>query len=134
MERIDHQQSVLTSSSNDKKKVIFDATGAGFMEGRIRYLIFSHLLAGSISIWTKAVTVRRGELVVLTTDVLHAEDGTDKPNDILYVITKAAAHGHVGYISTPRLAIDTFSQMDVAASRVVYKHDVVASAASESLQ
>lgn len=72
--------------------------------------------------------------MVLTTDVLFAEDGTDKPNEILYVITKPAASGHVGYITTPSLAIDTFSQMDIAASRVVYKHDAVANLASESLQ
>lgn len=72
--------------------------------------------------------------MVLTTDVLFAEDGTAKPREILYAITKPAANGHVGYITSPRLAIDTFSQMDVAASRVVYQHDAAAGSASESLQ
>lgn len=72
--------------------------------------------------------------MVLTTDVLFAEDGSDKPDEILFAITKPAANGHVGYITAPSLAIRTFSQMDVAASRVLYKHDAAASSASESLQ
>lgn len=80
------------------------------------------------------MTVGRGDLVVLTTDVLHTEDGTNTPDEILYTVTKPAASGHVGYVSKPRLAIDTFSQMDVAASRVVYKHDAAGNSASESLQ
>lgn len=72
--------------------------------------------------------------MVLTTDVLLAEDGANKPQEILYAITKPAANGHIGYITTPSLASDTFSQMDVVAHRVVYKHDVQSSSATETIQ
>lgn len=72
--------------------------------------------------------------MLLTTDVLFAEDGTDRPDEILFAITKAAAGGHVGYIAAPSLAIHTFSQMDVAAQRVVYKHDLLASAANDTME
>ncbi|KAM3857595.1 FRAS1-related extracellular matrix protein 1a [Diretmus argenteus] len=89
---------------------------------------------GTIVVFVKPVNVSRGDRVVLTTDVLLATDGTDKPEEILYVITNPPAHGHIEYIRHPGLAISTFSQMDVAANLVAYVHDNRASAPRESFQ
>lgn len=100
----------------------------------IQSFIFPSWFSGSISVFSKPVQVSHGDLVVLTTDVLSAEDGTDKPDEILYAITKPAADGHIGYVTTPSLAIATFSQMDVAAHRVAYKHDLLAGSASQTIQ
>ncbi|KAM4537427.1 FRAS1-related extracellular matrix protein 1a isoform 1-T1 [Odontesthes bonariensis] len=89
---------------------------------------------GNIAIFLKPVTVSRGDRVVLTTDVLLATDGSDKPEELLYVTTKPPAHGHIEYIKHPGLVISTFSQMDIAGNLVAYVHDNRASTATETFQ
>lgn len=84
--------------------------------------------------FVKPANVSRGDRVVLTTDVLLATDGTDKPEELLYDITNPPAHGHIEYIKHPGLAISTFSQMDIAANLVAYVHDNGASTPTEMFQ
>lgn len=72
--------------------------------------------------------------MVLTTDVLLATDDSNKPEELLYVITKPPAHGHIEYIKHPGLSISTFSQMDIAANLVAYVHDNRASRTTETFQ
>ncbi|KAM4714914.1 FRAS1-related extracellular matrix protein 1a isoform 2-T2 [Anableps anableps] len=88
----------------------------------------------NIAIFVKPVNVSRGDRVVLTTDVLLATDGTDKPEELLYIITNPPAHGHIEYIKHPGVIISTFSQMDIAANLVAYVHDNRASKAIENFQ
>lgn len=92
------------------------------------------VFSGSIAIFVKPVNVSRGARVVLTTDVLLATDGTDKPEELQYVITNPPAHGHIEYIKHPGLVISTFSQMDIAANLVGYVHDNRASMRTENFQ
>ena len=82
----------------------------------------------------RPVNVSRGDRVVLTTDVLLATDHTDKPEELLYVVTNPPPHGHIEYIKHPGLAISTFSQMDIAANLVAYVHDNSASTPTETFQ
>ncbi|XP_037613686.1 FRAS1-related extracellular matrix protein 1a isoform X1 [Sebastes umbrosus] len=89
---------------------------------------------GSIAMFVKPLNVSRGDRVVLTTDVLLATDGTEKPEELLYIITIPPAHGHIEYIKHPGLAISTFSQMDVAANLVAYVHDNRATTPAETFQ
>ncbi|XP_018549331.2 LOW QUALITY PROTEIN: FRAS1-related extracellular matrix protein 1a [Lates calcarifer] len=89
---------------------------------------------GNIAIFVKPVNVSRGDRVVLTTDVLLATDGTEKPEELLYTITNAPTQGHIEYIKHPGLAISTFSQMDIAANLVAYVHDNRASTRRETFQ
>ncbi|XP_033962126.1 FRAS1-related extracellular matrix protein 1a [Pseudochaenichthys georgianus] len=89
---------------------------------------------GNIAMFVKPLNVSRGDRVVLTTDVLLATDGTEKPEELLFIITHPPAHGHMEYIKHPGLAISTFSQMDVAANLVAYVHDNRATTPRESFQ
>nr|XP_020450558.1 FRAS1-related extracellular matrix protein 1 isoform X2 [Monopterus albus] len=89
---------------------------------------------GNIAIFVKPVNVSRGDRVVLTTEVLLATDGTDKPEELVYVITSLPAHGHIEYIKHPGLAISTFSQLDIAANLVAYVHDNRGSTPTETFQ
>lgn len=82
----------------------------------------------------KPVNVSRGDRVVLSTNVLLATDGTNKPEELLYVITNPPANGHVEYINHPGLTISTFNQMDVAANLVAYVHDNQATKTTETFQ
>ncbi|KAM9425545.1 FRAS1-related extracellular matrix protein 1a [Pholidichthys leucotaenia] len=89
---------------------------------------------GNIAIFVRPLNVSRGDRVVLTTNVLLATDSTNKPEELLYVITHPPAHGHLEYIRHPGLAISTFSQMDIAANLVAYVHDNRASNSKETFQ
>ncbi|XP_078131977.1 FRAS1-related extracellular matrix protein 1a isoform X3 [Sander vitreus] len=89
---------------------------------------------GNIAIFVKPANVSRGDRVVLTTDVLLANDGTEKPEELLYIITNPPAHGHIEYIKHPGLGISTFSQMDIAANLVAYVHDNRAITPTETFQ
>ncbi|KAI2662157.1 FRAS1-related extracellular matrix protein 1 [Labeo rohita] len=87
-----------------------------------------------IALCLKPVRTSRGERVILTTDVLLAVDGTDKPEELLYVITAPPAHGYVEYIKHTGVQIQSFSQLDVAANLVCYVHDNRATSPKETLQ
>ncbi|KAJ8008243.1 hypothetical protein DPEC_G00102780 [Dallia pectoralis] len=89
---------------------------------------------GNIAVFVKPVKTSRGERVVLTTDVLFATDATDKPEELLYIVTVPPRHGHLEYIKHPGVAISTFSQMDIAGNLVGYVHDNRATATHERLQ
>ncbi|KAL0970327.1 hypothetical protein UPYG_G00240500 [Umbra pygmaea] len=88
---------------------------------------------GNIAVFVKPVKTSRGERVILTTDVLLATDGTDKPEELLYIVTVPPRHGHMEYIKHPGVVISTFSQMDIAANLVGYVHDNRATAQLETL-
>lgn len=92
------------------------------------------LQKGNIAILVKPANVTRGDRVIITTDVLLATDGTDKPEELHYVIMTPPAHGHIEYIRHPGVSISTFSQMDVAANIVAYVHDNRANVAHETFQ
>ncbi|XP_056096314.1 FRAS1-related extracellular matrix protein 1a isoform X1 [Rhinichthys klamathensis goyatoka] len=98
------------------------------------HITVKELEKGDIALFLKPVRSSRGERVVLTTDVLLAVDGTDKPEELLYVITVPPAHGHVEYIKHTGMQIQSFSQLDVAANLVCYVHDNRATSPKETLQ
>ncbi|XP_029310735.1 FRAS1-related extracellular matrix protein 1a isoform X2 [Cottoperca gobio] len=89
---------------------------------------------GNIAMFVKTLNIGRGDRVVLTTNVLLATDGAEKPEELLYIITNPPAHGHIEYIKHPGLAISTFSQMDIAANIVAYVHDNRATTPTETFQ
>ncbi|XP_055369067.1 FRAS1-related extracellular matrix protein 1a isoform X2 [Betta splendens] len=98
------------------------------------HISIKDLEKGHIAVFAKPANVSRGDRVVLTTDALLATDGTDRPEELLYVVTRPPAHGQLEYVKHPGLGISTFSQMDVAANLVAYVHDNRASAPAESFQ
>ncbi|XP_068443909.1 FRAS1-related extracellular matrix protein 1a isoform X1 [Clinocottus analis] len=89
---------------------------------------------GNIAMFVKPLNVSRGDRVVFTTDVLLATDGTEKLEELQYIITNPPAHGHVEYIKHTGLAISTFSQMDIAANLVAYVHNNRATTPTETFQ
>uniref|UniRef100_A0A8C1JDA4 FRAS1-related extracellular matrix protein 1 n=1 Tax=Cyprinus carpio TaxID=7962 RepID=A0A8C1JDA4_CYPCA len=97
------------------------------------HITVKKLEKGDIALLLKPVRTSRGERVILTTDVLLAVDGTDKPEELLYIITVPPAHGHVEYIKHPGVQIQSFSQLDVAANLVCYVHDNRATSPKETL-
>ncbi|KAG7248328.1 hypothetical protein CRUP_024853, partial [Coryphaenoides rupestris] len=77
----------------------------------------------NIAVFVKPARVSRGDRLVLNTDALLATDGTDRPEELMYIVTAPPAHGHLEYVRHPGVPISTFSQMDVVANLVAYVHD-----------
>uniref|UniRef100_H0X5Q1 FRAS1-related extracellular matrix protein 1 n=1 Tax=Otolemur garnettii TaxID=30611 RepID=H0X5Q1_OTOGA len=75
---------------------------------------------GDIVIFTKPLVVSKGDRGFLTTTTLLAVDGTDKPEELLYVITSPPRYGQVEYVRYPGVPITSFSQMDIAGQTVCY--------------
>ncbi|XP_050184584.1 FRAS1-related extracellular matrix protein 1 isoform X4 [Myiozetetes cayanensis] len=75
---------------------------------------------GDIAVFMKLLRVPKGDRSCITTGVLLALDGTDKPEELLYVITSPPQYGQIEYVSYPGIPITNFSQMDVARQIVCY--------------
>ncbi|XP_053152072.1 FRAS1-related extracellular matrix protein 1-like [Hemicordylus capensis] len=83
---------------------------------------------GNIAVFMKPLTVLKGDRGHLMTDVLLAVDGTEKPEELLYVITSPPQYGQIEYVRYPGVPITSFSQMDVAGQAVCYVHKSKAAA------
>ncbi|KAG2466922.1 FREM1 protein, partial [Polypterus senegalus] len=90
-------------------------------------IIIKDMKKGDIAVFAKPLRVSKGERAILTTSVLMAEDSTDKPEELLFVITSPPTSGHLEYVNHPGVPITSFSQMDIAASMVCYVHSSAAS-------
>nr|XP_008101362.1 PREDICTED: FRAS1-related extracellular matrix protein 1 isoform X1 [Anolis carolinensis] len=85
-------------------------------------IVIKEVGKGNIAVSMRPLTVLKGDRGLLMTDVLLAVDGTEKPEELLYVITAPPQYGQIEYVSYPGVAITSFSQMDVAGQAVCYVH------------
>ncbi|XP_061748870.1 FRAS1-related extracellular matrix protein 1-like [Nerophis ophidion] len=93
-----------------------------------------HVKKGNIAVLVRPVNVSRGGCVVLTTDALFATDGTDKPEELVFLVTAPPAHGYLENVKDPGVTISTFSQIDVASNTVAYVHDKSAGTSNVTVQ
>ncbi|MDX2258878.1 MAG: polymer-forming cytoskeletal protein [Hyphomicrobiaceae bacterium] len=68
------------------------------------------------------VAVKRGGVVVITTDDLTALDPDDVAADLVYSVTKPA-HGFVALASASSTPVTRFTQADLEAAQVIFVHD-----------
>lgn len=68
------------------------------------------------------ITVRRGQWVVVTTSDLTAFDPDSRPDELSYQVSKVEC-GRLALRPALAVAVERFSQVDLAAGRVVYVHD-----------
>ncbi|XP_057262239.1 FRAS1-related extracellular matrix protein 1 isoform X2 [Pezoporus wallicus] len=90
------------------------------------YINIKDMEKGDIAVFIKPLTVPKGDQGYITTDVLLALDGTDMPEELLYVITSPPQYGQIEYVSYPGIPITSFSQMDVVRQIVCYVHNTKA--------
>ncbi|XP_029861135.1 FRAS1-related extracellular matrix protein 1 isoform X4 [Aquila chrysaetos chrysaetos] len=87
------------------------------------YINIKDMEKGDIAVSIKPLRVPKGDRGYITTDVLLALDGTDKPEELLYVITSPPQYGQIEYVSYPGIPVTSFSQMDIARQIVCYVHN-----------
>ncbi|XP_032979788.1 FRAS1-related extracellular matrix protein 1 isoform X3 [Rhinolophus ferrumequinum] len=89
---------------------------------------------GDIVILAKPLVMSKGGRGFLTTSTLLAMDGTDKPEELLYVVTSPPRYGQVEYVHYPGVPITSFSQMDIAGQIVCYVHQSKAPVSSDTFR
>lgn len=75
-----------------------------------------------IAIINNGLNVNEGEVVPIMTDNLSASDDSTKAEEIVFAITHSPQYGQLEYIDRPYVAINSFTQLDLAAHLVVYHH------------
>jgi hypothetical protein len=81
-----------------------------------------HSQVSEIALLAKGMKIKEGQRVVISTDILSAEDGTDLFNRIRFTVLHPPLFGQVESIDTPGKTVKEFSQLDLAARRIVYVH------------
>ncbi|XP_044128198.1 FRAS1-related extracellular matrix protein 1 [Bufo gargarizans] len=98
------------------------------------HILVKDMEKGDIAVFVKTLHVSRGDRVILSTNVLLATDGTDKPEELLYVVVSPPQYGQIEYANHHGIPITSFSQMDVAAQTVCYVHNGKAAAAADTFK
>ncbi|NXG34434.1 FREM1 protein, partial [Dromaius novaehollandiae] len=98
------------------------------------YINIKDMEKGDIAVFIKPLRVPKGDRGYITTDALLALDGTDKPEELLYVITSPPQYGQIEYVSYPGIPITSFSQMDVAGQIVCYVHNTKAPVSEDTFR
>ncbi|KAM8984627.1 FRAS1-related extracellular matrix protein 1 [Ara ararauna] len=111
-----------TGSKNQDSFTFYLWDGYNRSPGVEFYINIKDMEKGDIAVFTKPLTVPKGDQGYITTDVLLALDGTDKPEELLYVITSPPQYGQIEYVRYPGIPITSFSQMDVVRQIVCYVH------------
>lgn len=83
---------------------------------------------------SKAVQLREGQRLVLSTDNLLASDPAGRPEELVFTVSVPPQHGLVHAVQRPGVPLSSFTQLDVAAQRVSYTHDDEHSAGSDSFR
>ncbi|XP_053321913.1 FRAS1-related extracellular matrix protein 1 [Spea bombifrons] len=97
-------------------------------------IMFKDMEKGDIAVFVKTLNVSKGDRAILSTNVLLATDGTDKPEELLYVLSSPPQYGQLEYVNHPGIPTTSFSQMDVTAQTVCYVHNSKAAAAADSFK
>uniref|UniRef100_A0A8C5M3X5 FRAS1 related extracellular matrix 1 n=1 Tax=Leptobrachium leishanense TaxID=445787 RepID=A0A8C5M3X5_9ANUR len=89
---------------------------------------------GDIVIHVKTLNALKGDRAIIRTNVLLAIDGTNKPEELIYVLSSPPLYGQIEYVSHPGIPITSFSQLDVAAQTVCYVHNSKIAAAADNIK
>ena len=70
----------------------------------------------------KGVRLRQDSRVFITTNFLSASDADSENANLRYTLTKPPEKGHLESTDSPGIAIQNFTQLDLAANRIIYLH------------
>lgn len=101
----------------------FDVTdGANPLINRYFYVSVGSIDAVFPDVVSKGVSLREGGRVALTTDLLSTTDLNSPDEHLAFTITRAPVRGHLECTDSPGRPIATFTQLQLAGSKIHYIH------------
>ncbi|XP_060082236.1 FRAS1-related extracellular matrix protein 1-like [Ylistrum balloti] len=85
-------------------------------------ILIRNSMKTNLALLNKGLEVREGDKTVITTTCLSATDESTKVDEIVFAIIRPPTLGQIEYIDRPLVSISSFTQMDLAAQRIVYNH------------
>jgi hypothetical protein len=76
----------------------------------------------NIALLNRGMTVREGERVAISTSNLSASDESTRAEEIVFAVIRPPRLGQLEFIDRQFQSIRSFTQMDLAAQKVVYNH------------
>nr|XP_043898522.1 FRAS1-related extracellular matrix protein 2a isoform X2 [Solea senegalensis] len=88
---------------------------------------YFYITVGSIDmvfpdVVSKGVSLKEGGRVTLTTDLLSTTDLNSPDENLVFTITRAPVRGHLECTDTPGMPIVSFTQLQLAGSKIYYIH------------
>ncbi|ELU06436.1 hypothetical protein CAPTEDRAFT_228288 [Capitella teleta] len=81
------------------------------------------LESGKVALLNRGMELNEGESVELTPDMLSARDGSNKPQDLVFVVTSPPDHGSLVMASNKQIDLSSFTQHDLQSRKVLYIHN-----------
>ena len=134
----------LTKGSNftqkeiDDKMIVYDHANKGKEErevirldvtdgfnrliNQLFYVIIAPIDNVHPDVINQGVTLKEGDRITLTTDLLSASDINSKDERLVFQVNKLPAKGYLENTDHPTVPITSFKQIDLAGNKIVYVH------------
>ncbi|XP_076876248.1 FRAS1-related extracellular matrix protein 2a isoform X2 [Brachyhypopomus gauderio] len=101
----------------------FDVTdGTNSLIDRFFYITVNSIDMVFPDVISKGVSLKEGGKVTLTTDLLSTSDFNNPHENLVFSITRAPLRGHLENTDTPGMPIVSFTQLQLAGSKIFYIH------------